>query len=176
MIQWYDLDKNTIKNTKGIYILYTTDIKVGKTKNPDETLRTYRRSNPNVKMLFIETEDMDKVEANVLNIFANFRIENINTGNLSECIKMDEKVIKIIIEFCIENIYYFYDEKLCRSINTIHEIQFFNNNHLITHIIERLLNKLNFRFSFPMELNNNSYAYLLNQKDFYDCLFIFSYV
>ena len=164
-----------------IYIMHrigtsSNVFKVGKTINQQTTKSGYERSG-NVNMLWcpVKIEHMDNAEKIILNIFAPYRTKKTVSHHLLEEIKMSVDVLKIVIEWCVNNIDRFDMLALsrCASVNTITKHR--DNLHPLmwTELCDKVISDTGINYPFPMlisEHDNDYYAYLLNQNDFDQCI------
>lgn len=165
-----------------IYILkrYGTSeytFKVGKTKNKQSTQTEYERSGlVNMDWCPVRLGHMDDAEKLILNIFAPYRTQKPLSYHLTEEITMDINVLKIVIEWCVNNIYRFdiSNTNRCTSINTIEKNRLNLPYLMWTELCEKMISDLGMCYPVPMliDYGNNTcdYSYYLNSADFDNAL------
>jgi len=150
--------------------------KVGKTINQATTKAGYERSG-NVNMIWcpVRFDCTDNAEKLILNIFSPYRTQKTTNNCLLEEITMDINILKIIIEWCVNNVWRFDISTInrCVSVNTISKHRNKIPLEIWTDLCDKLIESMGINYPFPMLISENDfdfYAYLLNQHDFDQCL------
>jgi len=156
----------------------TNNYKIGQTQNFVNTRRCYERSG-NVKMKFYEVDffKMNVIEALILNILIPYRIKKTDSNCLTEVVIFEIKLLKIIIKWCIDNIY-LYDLtniKRCASINTMTDHRNAIDKYIWTDLCCYLINFVSINYCIPMIIStsddiNCNYSYCMSFVDFDNCI------
>ena len=165
-------------NNSGIYLLKKnneTFTKLSKTNNIRQTYSTFRKEINNIQFISFDIntnpKSISNLESFLLTLFSEFRIKKSNSNYLSEFINVNINILKIVIKYLINNIYWFENNEFefpkCENqiISNLNKF-IITNKIVIDTIIKDLIEKLEINYPTPMEIEDEEFQIYLDYSDF----------
>tara|TARA_B100001989_G_C24477103_1_gene432407 strand:+ start:97 stop:630 length:534 start_codon:yes stop_codon:yes gene_type:complete len=164
-------------NNTGIYLLKKnneTFTKLSKTNNIRQTYSTFKKEINNIQFISFDINSNSKclsnLESFLLTLFSEFRLKKLKSNYLTEFIDIDINILKIVIKYLINNIYWFENNEFeypkCENqiYSNLNKL-IISNKILIDYIIKDLIEKLGINYPTPMEVENEEFQVYLDYSD-----------